>query len=174
MEAGRAAVRLARLPLDIAVEGAGQLTGWLGRALPTVSTGPEEATPAGSGMPVLLVHGLADREWVVSSLQRGLDGCGVGPFIPVSYNALNPDIRTAARGLGSQVEQACTRGEGQPVVLIGYSLGGLIARYYAQRLGGDLHVPLVITLATPHGGTATALLAPPIRSCANCGPEANC
>ncbi|MGC9542513.1 esterase/lipase family protein [Streptomyces sp. UG1] len=161
MEAGRAAVRLARLPLDIAVEGVGQLTGWLGRALPTGSMGSEEVTPAGSGMPVLLVHGLDDREWVVSSLQRGLDGCGVGLFIPAGYNALTPDIRAAARRLGDQVERACARVEGRPVVLIGYSLGGLIARYYVQRLGGDLHVPLVITLATPHGGTTTALLAPP-------------
>jgi triacylglycerol lipase len=161
VEAGRLAVRLARLPLDIAVEGVGQLPGWLGRAFLTGSVVPEEAAWAGSGTPVLLVHGLGDREWVVSSLQRGLAGYGVGPFIPVSYNALTPDIRTAARGLGDQVERACARGERRCVVLIGYSLGGLIARYYVQRLGGDLHVPLVITLATPHGGTATALLAPP-------------
>jgi pimeloyl-ACP methyl ester carboxylesterase len=110
---------------------------------------------------VLLVHGLGDGASIVSPLQQGLADCGVGPFIPVSYNAFSPDIRTAARILGDQVELAHARAEARNVVLIGYSLGGLIARYYVQRLGGDAYVPLVITLATPHAGTATALLAPP-------------
>ncbi|NMI56011.1 alpha/beta fold hydrolase [Streptomyces sp. RLB3-17] len=161
VEASRAAVRLARLPLDMAAEGVGQLSGRLGRVMLWWSTEREEAPPTDSGIPVLLVHGLADGASVISPLRRGLRGCGASPFIPVSYNALKPDIRTAARALGAQVEMACARSAVRPVVVIGYSLGGLIARYYVQRLGGDTYVPLVITLATPHGGTATALLAPP-------------
>ncbi|MGW2486157.1 esterase/lipase family protein [Streptomyces sp. NPDC001606] len=162
VEAGRAAVRLARLPLDIAEEGVGTLTGWLGH--PRAARAADATAPPDdpvSTVPVLLVHGLADREWVVSSLHRGLDGCGVGPFVPVDYKALSPDIRSAARVLGDQVEAAHARSTGRSVVLIGYSLGGLIARYYVQRLGGDAYVSLLITLATPHTGTATALLAPP-------------
>lgn len=75
--------------------------------------------------------------------------------MPIGYSAFSLDIRTAARGLGDQVELVCARSAGRPVVLIGYSLGGLIVRYYVQRLGRDAFVPLVITLATPHGGTAT-------------------
>lgn len=160
-EAGRAAARLARLPFDLAVEGVGQLTGLLGHAQPSRSTVDGEPAHAESGVPVLLVHGLADREWVVSSLQRGLGGCGAGPLVPVTYNGLSPDIRAAARVLGEQVELTVGRCAGRPVVLIGYSLGGLVARYYVQRLDGHAHVPLVVTLATPHSGTATALLAPP-------------
>lgn len=141
--------------------GVGQLAGRLGRAMPWWSTGRSEPPPADSGMPVLLVHGLADGASVVPPLRRGLRGCGVGPFIPFGYSALDPDIRTAARVLGEQVELECARSGARTVVLIGYSLGGLIARYYVQRLGGDAYVSLVITLATPHGGAAAALLAPP-------------
>ncbi|MEU8976542.1 lipase [Streptomyces monashensis] len=107
------------------------------------------------------MHGLADGESIVAPLRRGLNGIGVGPFTTVSYHAFGPDIRAAARVLGEQVELVSARSVGQGVVVIGYSLGGLIARYYAQVLGGDAYVPLVITLATPHGGTAAALLAPP-------------
>ncbi|MGP4089045.1 esterase/lipase family protein [Streptomyces sp. KR55] len=160
VEAGRAAVRLARLPVDMATDGFGQLIGLLGRATPWRSTGPGDPPRTDSGIPVLLVHGLADGASVVPPLQRELRGDGVGPFIPVTCNAFGPDIPTAARKLGDQVESACARGAGRAAVVIGYSLGGLIARYYVQRLGGDAYVPLVITLATPHGGTATALLAP--------------
>ncbi|MER7406414.1 lipase [Streptomyces sp. NPDC000070] len=159
VEASRAVIRLARLPLDMAAESVGQLTGLLGRAVHGRPTGPGAPLPAGAGIPVLLVHGLADGASVVPPLERELRSDGVGPFVQVACNAFGPNIRTAARSLGHQVEQACA-GEGQPAVVIGYSLGGLIARYYVQRLGGDEHVPLVITLATPHGGTATALLAP--------------
>ncbi len=153
-------LRLARLPLDMAAEGVGQLTGLLGRALHGRPTGPGDSLPAGSGIPVLLVHGLADGQSVVPPLERELRGDGVGPFLQVACNAFGPDIRTAARALGQQVESVCGGGAGRVAVVIGYSLGGLIARYYVQRLGGDAHVPLLITLATPHGGTATALLAP--------------
>ena len=110
---------------------------------------------------MLLIHGLGDGESVVAPLRRGLDGLSAGPFITVSYQAFGPDIRAAARVLGEQVELASARSPGRSAVVIGYSLGGLVARYYVQALGGDVHVPLVITLATPHGGTAAALLAPP-------------
>jgi triacylglycerol lipase len=154
-------VRLARLPIEMAVDGVGQLARRPGRALHVWSTDRSEPPPTDSGIPVLLVHGLADGASVVSPLQRGLRGCGVGPFTSFGYSALGPDIRTAARALGEQVELTCARSTGGPAVVIGYSLGGLIARYYVQRLGGDAYVSLLITLATPHGGTATALLAPP-------------
>ncbi|GAA1899943.1 hypothetical protein GCM10009753_31420 [Streptantibioticus ferralitis] len=86
-------MRLVRLPLELAAGGVGQLTGRLGRVL--------QAPSADAGIPVLLVHGLADRASVVSPLQRGLRGCGVGPFIAVGYNTLGPDIRAAARALGT-------------------------------------------------------------------------
>lgn len=39
------------------------------------------------------------------------------------------------------------------VDLVGHGLGGLIGRYYVQRLGGDARVRTLITLGTPHSGT---------------------
>ncbi|MGW1811184.1 esterase/lipase family protein [Streptomyces sp. NPDC002078] len=160
-EASRAVARLARLPLDLTVESVGQLTRRLGHAQPSRPTVEGAPSRANSGIPVLLVHGMADRVWVVSSLERGLGGCGAGPFVSVTYNGFSPDIRTAARVLGEQVELTASQCAGRPVALVGYSLGGLVARYYVQRLGGDAYASLVVTLATPHGGSATALLAPP-------------
>lgn len=43
--------------------------------------------------------------------------------------------------------------------IVGHSLGGLIARYYVQRLGGDFRVRTLVTLGTPHSGTRVAPLA---------------
>jgi triacylglycerol lipase len=40
--------------------------------------------------------------------------------------------------------------------VVGHSLGGLIARYYVQRLSGHERVRTLITLGTPHAGTELA------------------
>jgi hypothetical protein len=39
-------------------------------------------------------------------------------------------------------------------------MGGLIARYYVQRLGGDARVHTLVTLGTPHQGTRAARVFP--------------
>jgi len=46
------------------------------------------------------------------------------------------------------------------VHVVGHSLGGLIARYYVQRLHGDSRVRTLVTLGTPHSGTLLAYLMP--------------
>lgn len=44
---------------------------------------------------------------------------------------------------------------GGAIDLVGFSLGGLVARYYVQRLGGD-RVRRLVTIGSPHGGTLNA------------------
>ncbi len=45
-----------------------------------------------------------------------------------------------------------------PVYLLAHSAGGLVARYYIQRLGGFHYCNGLITLGTPHRGTWVAIL----------------
>jgi triacylglycerol lipase len=42
---------------------------------------------------------------------------------------------------------------GQPFDLIGFSMGGLVSRYYVQRLGGVERVRRLITISAPHRGS---------------------
>ncbi|WP_409013479.1 esterase/lipase family protein [Dyadobacter sp. CY351] len=44
--------------------------------------------------------------------------------------------------------------------LIAFSMGGLISRYYLQRLGGLAKTDRFITIATPHHGTLAAYFLP--------------
>ncbi len=44
----------------------------------------------------------------------------------------------------------------QSIGLVGFSMGGLIARCYVQQMGGFLRTQQLITLSTPHHGTKTA------------------
>ncbi|MGW3660807.1 esterase/lipase family protein [Streptomyces sp. NPDC005151] len=120
------------------------------RALPTES--PERR-------PVVLLHGFIDNRSVFVLLRRSLARHGWHHLESLNYSPLTCDIRTAAELLGRHVEEICTRTGHHEVDIVGHSLGGLIARYYVQRLGGDRRVRTLVTLGTPHGGTSVAPVA---------------
>ncbi|MFH8881555.1 alpha/beta fold hydrolase [Streptomyces californicus] len=106
--------------------------------------------------PVVLLHGFMDNRSVFLVLRRALTRHGHRRAASLNYSPLTLDIRAAAALFGRQVEAVCTRTGHDRVDIVGHSLGGLIARYYVQRLGGDRRVRTLVTLGTPHGGTAVA------------------
>jgi pimeloyl-ACP methyl ester carboxylesterase len=115
---------------------------------------PTEAKP-----PVVLLHGFIDNRSVFLLLRRSLLQHGRQQIESLNYSPLTCDIRIAAELLGRHIEEICERTGSSQVDVVGHSLGGLIARYYVQRLGGDLRVRTLVTLGTPHSGTRVAPLA---------------
>jgi triacylglycerol lipase len=120
----------------------------------------------GAGTPVLLVHGIVDNRSIFLHLARVLRRRGHGTVQAVNYSpmtAFTGDVREAARALGEHVERLCAVSGADRVHVIGHSLGGLIARYYVQRLGGDARVDTLVTLGSPHRGSLIAHLLPPTQ-----------
>lgn len=121
---------------------------------------PRETTAlpvsAAAAPPVVLLHGFIDNRSVFVVLRRALTRHGHRHLEALNYSPLTRDIPTAAELLGRHVEDICERTGHSRVDIVGHSLGGLIARYYVQRLGGDRRVRTLVTLGTPHGGTAVA------------------
>ncbi|MFI9823093.1 esterase/lipase family protein [Streptomyces sp. NPDC052013] len=115
---------------------------------------PTEAKP-----PVVLLHGFIDNRSVFVLLRRSLAQHGRQQIESLNYSPLTCDIRIAAELLGRHIEEVCERTGSRQVDVVGHSLGGLIARYYVQRLGGDARVRTLVTLGTPHSGTRVAPLA---------------
>ncbi|MER6348824.1 esterase/lipase family protein [Streptomyces sp. NPDC001595] len=115
--------------------------------------------PANVRPPVVLLHGFIDNRSVFVLLRRSLAQLGVRHLASLNYSPLTCDVRTAAALLGRHIEEICERTGSDRVDVVGHSLGGLIARYYVQRLGGDRRVRTLITLGTPHSGTRVARLA---------------
>ncbi|MEV4948174.1 alpha/beta fold hydrolase [Streptomyces sp. NPDC053755] len=109
--------------------------------------------PASGRRPVVLLHGFVDNRSVFVLLRRCLTRHGRDCLDSLNYSPLTCDLRTAAVLLGRRVEELCARTGHERVDLVGHSLGGLIARYYVQRLGGDARVRTLVMLGTPHAGT---------------------
>ena len=107
-----------------------------------------------AGTPILLVHGMVDNRSIFTLLRRGLRRRGFGRVLTLNYSPADrrrPDRRGAGSAERSSELVAETGYERMHVV--GHSMGGLIARYYVQRLGGDARVHTLVTLGTPHAGT---------------------
>lgn len=125
---------------------------------------PHTATlPTGPGLshpPAVLLHGFVDNRSVFVLLRRSLARHGWRHLECLNYSPLTCDIRAAADLLGRHIEEICARTGHREVDIVGHSLGGLIARYYVQRLGGDERVHTLVTLGSPHAGTVTARLVP--------------
>jgi len=115
--------------------------------------------PDRPGPPVVLLHGFIDNRSVFVLLRRSLARSGRQRVESLNYSPLTCDIRIAAELLGRHVEEICERTGSTQVDIVGHSLGGLIARYYTQCLGGDIRVRTLVTLGTPHSGTRAVPLA---------------
>jgi pimeloyl-ACP methyl ester carboxylesterase len=112
--------------------------------------------------PVLLLHGLFDNRSVFTLLRHSLRSHGWAHVHAINYNPTAADLHAAAVLLGRHVVHARRVYGGEQVAIVGHSLGGLVARYYVQLLGGHEHVHSVVTLGTPHAGTLSALPLYPI------------
>lgn len=113
-----------------------------------------------AGTPILLIHGLVDNRSIFTVLRRQLRRRGFGRVWTMNYRPWTTDLRAAAREFGATIDAICEQTGYERIHVVGHSMGGLIARYYVQRLGGDSRVHTLVTLGTPHHGTNAARLFP--------------
>lgn len=113
-----------------------------------------------AGTPIILVHGVIDNRSIFTLLRRALRSRGFGRVYALNYSPFADDITQVAGRLGTLIDEVCEQTGYERVHIIGHSMGGLVARYYVQRLGGDRHVHTVCTLGSPHGGTLPARFVP--------------
>jgi pimeloyl-ACP methyl ester carboxylesterase len=159
------AAHLAMYPLGIAAE-RGRETGreaaerFTLSDLPPVQRGLLMGDVVAAGTPILLVHGLVDNRSIFTLLRRALRRRGFGRVLTLNYSPFTQDVRSAAARLARLVETTCEETGYERVHVVGHSLGGVIARYYVQRMGGDARVHTLCTLGSPHAGTSAARLLP--------------
>ncbi len=128
--------------------------------LPPAQRGLVVGDVEAAGTPILLIHGMVDNRSIFALLSRQLRRRGFGRVLSLNYSPLSGDVREVARRLSELVERLCAETGYERIHMIGHSMGGIVARYYVQCLGGDERVHTLFTLGTPHNGTRTAHLIP--------------
>ena len=129
-------------------------------SLPPAQRSLVVSDPAAAGTPILLIHGIMDNRSVFAVFGHALRRRGFGVVHAINYSVLTGDLRSAAHEVRGHVERLRELTGSDKVHIVGHSLGGLIARYYVQRMGGHEAVDTLVTLGTPHSGSNTAYLMP--------------
>ncbi|WP_348696084.1 alpha/beta fold hydrolase [Duganella fentianensis] len=112
--------------------------------------------PAGQhGLPVLLIHGYGCNSGYWRPLSALLNQSGIA-HLGVDLEPPGASIDDFAPQVRAAIDQLCAATGQQRVVIVGHSMGGLVARAYLRRYGAA-QVARVITLGTPHQGTALSL-----------------
>jgi pimeloyl-ACP methyl ester carboxylesterase len=111
-----------------------------------------------TGTPILLIHGyLWDWTcWVYFKWR--FDREGLGPVYTINLKDVSASIYDYAEQVGKlakKIEQETGKRE---LILIGHSMGGLVACSYAFQVAPKGKVKMVITIGSPLGGTLMARL----------------
>lgn len=109
--------------------------------------------------PLVLVHGLWDTPRLFNRLQRELGEQRqplLIPHLPHQLGAVG--LLELAELLGSHIEAAF--GSEQPIDVLGFSMGGVIARSWIQLLGGHRRTRRFHCVGSPQRGTWAAQAVP--------------
>jgi triacylglycerol esterase/lipase EstA (alpha/beta hydrolase family) len=109
-------------------------------------------------VPVLLVHGYGCNSGYWARLLPLLDAERIS-HATVDLEPIGGDIDAYADQVQRAVEQLCAASGQCQVAIVGHSMGGLVARAW-MRACGAARVARIITLGTPHHGTALAGFGP--------------
>lgn len=104
---------------------------------------PDE--PHGQGQPVLLIPGFLGGDWMLLTVAGWLRRLGYRSYLSgIYFNVRNP-LRTGEQ-LGWRVEHIVKQ-TGRPLIIVGHSLGGMLARYLGSRFPEE--VRHVVTVGSP-------------------------
>lgn len=107
---------------------------------------------------VVLVHGIFQTQWrCFGFLRKDLEKRGIECLTP----SLKPaDGRAGLPVMAAQLKREIDArfGPDERLVVIGFSMGGLISRHYLQELGGAKRCDAFFTISSPHHGTEMAHL----------------
>lgn len=117
-----------------------------------------EVDPHRATVPIVLIHGYVHNRSAFLLMTRALRRAGFTYVHGLNYNPLRHDTATLAAMLSLEVDRVLDATGEQTCMLVGHSMGGIVARLYAQEMAGAGTVDTVVTLGAPHRGTYTAHL----------------
>lgn len=108
---------------------------------------------------IVFVHGIFNTGRVFALMVRDAKKHGLTPHAP---SLIRADGRASLPELAEQLRRVIETDipQGEQCFLVGFSMGGIVARYYLQMLGGIRRVERFVAVGSPHQGTIMAYTMP--------------
>ncbi|MFZ2451243.1 MAG: alpha/beta fold hydrolase [Methylovulum miyakonense] len=105
----------------------------------------------------VLVHGINDTSRKFKTMQAAFEGEGHTCIVPsLAPKNGSKGLEFLARQLSDMINAEV--GVDTPFCLVGFSMGGLISRYYLQEMGGHKKASHFFSISAPHHGSVLAYL----------------
>ena len=107
-------------------------------------------------IPIIFVHGFWDKSSVFNRMAKYLERKGWSVYYDLNLQPNNGKI--TIEEMAGQLSHYIDRllGPSTPFSLVGFSMGGLVSRYYVQKMDENDRVKHLITISSPHRGTWSA------------------
>jgi len=106
---------------------------------------------------VVLVHGIYNSGKRMSGMKRYLEARGWQVYaVSIKPNDASITFEAMGKQLADYIHANIP--DGEKFDLVGFSMGGLVSRYYVQKMDGYRRVRRFVTLSAPNHGTAWACL----------------
>ncbi len=104
-------------------------------------------------VPVVFVHGYLHNRSAWVKYFKWLKDLGYTHLLAIDLKGKFSAIEEYAEQLSVEVDKLLEKYNVEKVDIVAHSMGGLVVRYYIQKLEGCKKVRKVVTLGTPHNGT---------------------
>ena len=113
----------------------------------------------GKRNPVILIHGLWNTSSIFSSITSKLDNVGIEYYAPTLKHSYG---MTSINDLTILLNELILKKFGleKELDILGFSMGGIIGRYWLQKFNGYKRTRRFISIGSPHKGTLIAQLVP--------------
>jgi len=105
--------------------------------------------------PIILIHGLWNTSSIFSSITSKLDDIGIEYFAPTLKHSYG---MTSILDLTNKLNELILEKYGleKEIDILGFSMGGIIGRYWLQKFNGYKRTRRLISIGSPHKGTLMA------------------
>lgn len=121
-----------------------------------VFMGKDRLSATASGrLPILLIHGYQCNRGFWLWIRRRLERAG-WQVATLSLHPVLADIDDYVGQVSQRIEEVCSATVAPRLILIGHSMGGLVARAFLRH-AGSVRVARLLTLGSPHHGSKLAM-----------------
>ena len=109
--------------------------------------------------PIIFIHGLWNTSSIFSSITSKLDDIGIEYFAPTLEHAYG---MTSIVDLTNLLDELILKKYGleKEIDILGFSMGGIIGRYWIKKFNGYKRTRRFITVGSPQKGTILSQLVP--------------